>query len=70
MAILRGGRRIGNYDIRLGLPRDKSLTNVESDPRIGRESGPSGERIVNTAEARIAQRLRVLNQQEYKEVQI
>ena len=55
MAILRGGRRIGNYDIRLGLPRDKSLDNVESDPRIGRESGPSGERIVNTAEARIAQ---------------
>src|SRR6056300_877189 len=55
MAILRGGRRIGNFDIRLGLPRDKSLDNVESDPRIGRESGPSGERIVNTAEARIAQ---------------
>ena len=55
MAILRGGRRIGNFDFRLGLPRDKSLDNVESDPRIGRESGPSGERIVNTAEARIAQ---------------
>ena len=55
MAILRGGRRIGNYDIRLGLPRDKSLTNVESDPRIGRVSSPSGEKIVNTAEARIAQ---------------
>ena len=55
MAILRGGRRIGNFDIRLGLPRDKSLDNVESDPRIGRESGPSGARIVNTAEARIAQ---------------
>ena len=25
MAILRGGRRIGNFDIRVGLPRDKSL---------------------------------------------
>src|SRR5210317_1305156 len=55
MAILRGGRRIGNFDIRLGLPGDKSLDTVKSDPRIGRESGPSGERIVNTAEARIAQ---------------
>ena len=28
MAILRGGRRIGNFDIRLGLPRDKSLIDV------------------------------------------
>ena len=28
MAILRGGRRIGNFDIRLGLPRDKSLVDV------------------------------------------
>ena len=29
MAILRGGRRIGNYDIRVGLPRDRSLVDVE-----------------------------------------
>ena len=34
MAILRGGRRIGNMDIRVGLPRDKSLDNVEGDKRI------------------------------------
>ena len=33
MAILRGGRRIGNYDIRVGLPRDRSLVDVEKDPR-------------------------------------
>jgi len=28
MAILRGGKRIGNYDIRVDLPRDRSLENV------------------------------------------
>ena len=42
MAILRGGRRIGNYDIRLGLPRDKSLVDVASDPRLKRKPGGSG----------------------------
>jgi len=35
MAILRGGRRIGPFDIRLGLPRDKSLDNVQADERLG-----------------------------------
>ena len=39
MAILRGGRRIGNYDIRIGLPRDKSLVDVEKDPRLQRQHG-------------------------------
>jgi hypothetical protein len=34
MAILRGGRRIGNYDIRVGIPRDRSLDNVNQDPRL------------------------------------
>ena len=34
MAIFRAGKRIGNMDIRVGLPRDKSLDNVEGDPRI------------------------------------
>tara|TARA_X000001036_G_scaffold306878_1_gene285631 strand:- start:893 stop:1825 length:933 start_codon:yes stop_codon:yes gene_type:complete len=42
MAILRGGRRIGNYDIRLGLPRDKSLADVAGDPRLQRKPGGSG----------------------------
>ena len=36
MAILRGGRRIGEYDIRLGIPRDRSLDNVEGDKRLQR----------------------------------
>ena len=42
MAILRGGRRIGNFDIRLGLPRDKSLADVAGDPRLQRKPGGSG----------------------------
>ena len=42
MAILRGGRRIGNFDIRLGLPRDKSLADVAGDPRLQRTPGGSG----------------------------
>ena len=43
MAILRGGRRIGNYDIRVGLPRDRSLVDVEKDPRLKRQPGGSGQ---------------------------
>ena len=34
MAIFRAGKRIGNMDIRIGLPRDRSLDNVEGDKRI------------------------------------
>ena len=42
MAILRGGRRIGNFDIRLGLPRDRSLVDVVKDPRLQRQPGGAG----------------------------
>ena len=42
MAILRGGRRIGNYDIRVGLPRDKSLVDIAKDPRLQRQPGGAG----------------------------
>ena len=34
MAIFRGGKRIGPFDIRLGFPRDRSMQNIDSDPRI------------------------------------
>ena len=37
MAILRGGKRIGGYDIRIGLPRDRSLDNVNQDPRLDKK---------------------------------
>ena len=36
MAILRGKKRIGNFDLRIGLPRDKSLDNVNADERLRR----------------------------------
>ena len=42
MAILRGGRRIGNFDIRVGLPRDKSLVDIAKDPRLQRQPGGAG----------------------------
>jgi len=42
MAILRGGRRIGNFDIRVGLPRDRSLVDVAGDPRLQRQPGGAG----------------------------
>ena len=34
MAIFRAGKRIGPFDIRVGFPRDKSLVNVDRDPRL------------------------------------
>ena len=34
MAIFRGGKRLGPFDIRVGLPRDKSLDRVKQDPRL------------------------------------
>ena len=34
MAIFRGGKRVGPFDIRIGFPRDKSLENVDRDPRL------------------------------------
>ena len=33
MAIFRAGKRIGNMDIRIGMPRDKSLVDVEGDAK-------------------------------------
>lgn len=47
MAILRGGRRIGNYDIRLGFPRDKSLVDVAGDPRLKRKPGGNPSTTIN-----------------------
>ena len=39
MAIFRAGKRIGNMDIRVGLPRDRTLDNVEGDKRLRRQPG-------------------------------
>ena len=39
MAILWVGKRIGGMDIRIGIPRDRSLDNVTGDPRLKRTQG-------------------------------
>ena len=55
MAILRGGKRIGNYDIRIGLPRDRSLDNVNADERLRRKPGGNPETTINRFIAQINQ---------------
>jgi hypothetical protein len=55
MAILRGGRRIGNYDIRVGLPRDRSLDNVNADVRLKRRPGGNPETTINRFIAQVNQ---------------
>ena len=51
MAILRGGVRIGGFDIRLGLPRDRSLDNVEGDPRFRQRAGGNPETTMGRVQA-------------------
>jgi hypothetical protein len=53
MAILRGGVRIGGFDIRLGLPRDRSLDNVEGDPRFRQKAGGNPETTMGRVQAYI-----------------
>ena len=43
MAILRGGKRIGGMDIRIGIPRDRSLDDVAGDKRLQRRMGSNPE---------------------------
>jgi len=46
MAILRGGKRIGGFDVRIGLPRDRSLDDVQSDPRLRQKAGGNPETTI------------------------
>jgi len=39
MAILSGGLRIGNFDVRVGINRDRSLDRVNQDPRFRQAQG-------------------------------
>lgn len=43
MAILRGGKRIGGMDIRIGIPRDRSMDNINRDPRFRAKAGANPE---------------------------
>ena len=53
MAILRGGKRIGGYDIRIGLPRDRSLNDVQSDPRLRQKAGANPETTMGRFQAMV-----------------
>ena len=46
MAILRGGKRIGGYDVRIGIPRDRSLDDVAGDVRLQRRMGSNPETTI------------------------
>jgi len=46
MAILRGGKRIGGMDIRIGIPRDRSLDDVAGDSRLQRRMGSNPETTI------------------------
>ena len=51
MAILRGGKRIGGHDIRIGLPRDRSLDDVQRDPRLRQKAGGNPEHTMGRFQA-------------------
>ena len=53
MAILRGGKRIGGIDVRIGLPRDRSLDNVTSDPRLRQKPGGNPESTMGRFQAMV-----------------
>jgi len=53
MAILRGGKRIGGYDVRIGIPRDRSLDNVNSDPRLRQKVGGNPESTIGRFQAMV-----------------
>ena len=46
MAILRGGKRIGGYDVGIGIPRDRSLDDVAGDKRLQRRQGSNPETTI------------------------
>ena len=54
MAILRGGRRVFGTDIRIGIPRDRSLDNVQGDPRLKRTMG-NPESTIGRFQAKMAE---------------
>ena len=53
MAILSGGLRIGNFYGSLQLNRDRSLDNVNSDPRLHQQSGCNPETVIGRIQSYI-----------------
>lgn len=52
MAIIRGGKRIGPFDIRVGVGRDQSYQNIDKDPRLKQKANP--ETTINRFRSAIA----------------
>ena len=52
MAIFRGGKRLGPFDIRIGLPRGREYDNIPGDPRIKQRANP--ETTINRFRSAIA----------------
>ena len=46
MAILRGGKRIGGIDVRVGIPRDKDALFGRTDPRLKQKPGGNPESVI------------------------
>ena len=40
MSIFRQGKRVGPFDIRLGLPRGREYDNIPGDPRVKQKANP------------------------------
>lgn len=53
MAILRGGKRIGPFDLRIGLPRGREYENIPGDPRLKGRANP--ETTINRFRAALSQ---------------
>ena len=51
MAILRGGKRIGGMDIRIGIPRDRSMDNINRDPRFKLKAGANPQTTIGRFQA-------------------
>ena len=52
MAIFRGGKRLGPFDIRIGFPRGREYDNIPGDPRIKQRANP--ETTINRFRSAIA----------------
>jgi hypothetical protein len=53
MAILSGGLRIGNFDVRVGINRDRSLDNVNQDPRFRQGQGGNPQTVIGRIQSYI-----------------
>ena len=53
MAVLRGGKRIGPFDLRIGISRGREYENIGKDPRLKQRANP--ETTINRFRAALSQ---------------